>query len=268
MPDFHPDIQNLISRMLTVEPTERITIEQIKHHKAFKKGLPNRYTVPSPLPVPIVEHPIDPSTVDQSVLNVIKQIGFSDDNLIQQLNSEGASSAKSFCLLLTRQTSLDSLPWEEYFPPSSPEQDIAFLMAAEPPPPVNFVFPKNDPFFRRKFNDSGSLGVYSMIERSSVFENSYLYQGDQSYIIPPMASSLENIVSSVQGFLLDSEYDWLYPNDITLFARKSRSQGPYYAFHFVFEKDYAISIKIFVQGGSSSFEQFCSLIVNAVSSNQ
>ena len=74
MPDFPPDIKDLISRMLQVDPAKRITIEQIKHNRAFRIDLPRRYTIPSPLPKITKIDPIDINQVDEAVIGALIDI--------------------------------------------------------------------------------------------------------------------------------------------------------------------------------------------------
>ena len=65
MPDLPEDVQDLITRMLAVSTDDRVTIEGIKSHPAFRIGLPDEYKLPKPLPVPPLDSPIDPSTLDR-----------------------------------------------------------------------------------------------------------------------------------------------------------------------------------------------------------
>ena len=55
-PYLHRDIQDLISKMLTVNPDERITIEEIKKHPWF-----NSFPIPQVPPTPLLEPVISSS---------------------------------------------------------------------------------------------------------------------------------------------------------------------------------------------------------------
>jgi BR serine/threonine kinase len=119
MPDFLPPIQSLISAMLTVDPTSRITLEQIKQHSAFRIGLLDpTYVLPTPLPIPVLVDPVPIASVAPPVLKVLEQIGFSDSGeLSAELESLGPSMAKVFHHMLTSRNALDDLPWAEQAPP-------------------------------------------------------------------------------------------------------------------------------------------------------
>jgi BR serine/threonine kinase len=119
MPDFLPEIQSLISAMLTVDTTARITLEQIKQHPAFRIGLLDpTYVLPTPLPIPVLVDPIPIVSVAPPVLKLLEQIGFSgDDELQTELESPGPSMAKVFHHMLTSRHSLGDLPWAEQAAP-------------------------------------------------------------------------------------------------------------------------------------------------------
>jgi BR serine/threonine kinase len=89
--------------MLTVDVTARITIEQIKHHSAFRIALADpTYILPEPLPMPVVVQPIEMAAIPPPVFHVLEQVGFSsDDELRTELESPGPSMAKVFHHMLT-----------------------------------------------------------------------------------------------------------------------------------------------------------------------
>ena len=105
-------LKDLIGRMLLINPQERITIDQIKQHPAFRIGLPDSYVVPTPLPIPSITEPIDVNTLDPTVLSTILEIGFANkDELIAEFSREGHSMAKVFYSMLTSNVTLESMPW-------------------------------------------------------------------------------------------------------------------------------------------------------------
>jgi BR serine/threonine kinase len=113
MPDFLPEIQMLIHAMLTVDPSARITLDQIKQHPAFRIGIAEPlYVLPTPLPMQVVMEPIPIESISTPVLNILQQIGFSsDEELKEELESHGPSMAKGFYRMLTATHSLEELPW-------------------------------------------------------------------------------------------------------------------------------------------------------------
>jgi BR serine/threonine kinase len=115
MPDFLPDVQHLVSGMLTVDPAQRITLEQIKQHPAFRLGLLDcPYIHPTPLPIPARKDPIDFASIPSGVLQVLRHVGyFADEELREELEAAEPSMAKVFYHMLTSPNSLDCVPWEE-----------------------------------------------------------------------------------------------------------------------------------------------------------
>ncbi|EAX98939.1 CAMK family protein kinase [Trichomonas vaginalis G3] len=111
MPDFPPAIQDLIRKMLTVDPTQRITIAEIKQHPCFRLLLPQTYTVPIPLPSSIIDEPIDIAKVDQTLIDLLIQVGFALDEVKEQLAASEHTVGKSFLVLVSHFISFDMLPW-------------------------------------------------------------------------------------------------------------------------------------------------------------
>ena len=89
MPDsFSPEIKDLISKMINIDPNQRLSTEQIMQHPAFSINLPYGYIFPSPIPLPTLFDPVDPSQIDEKIFKTLKQIGYAtDEELINVLSS-------------------------------------------------------------------------------------------------------------------------------------------------------------------------------------
>jgi hypothetical protein len=94
MGDFPPEVCNLISRMLATEGKNRITIEQIKMHPAFRTGLCDGYVMPKPVPP---ANSVDPIKCCEA--------GSCDGELALR----GNSLAKALCFRLVREAPYGSL---------------------------------------------------------------------------------------------------------------------------------------------------------------
>ncbi|KAH0785713.1 CAMK family protein kinase [Histomonas meleagridis] len=111
--DVSSDIQDLISRILIVDPEKRITIPEIKEHPAFRLGLPDGYAIPKPLTLPDVGYPIDPQSIDSKVYQLLKQVGYQDENeLNNDLLSDEPTMIKVFYLMLTKQYKEFMIPFK------------------------------------------------------------------------------------------------------------------------------------------------------------
>ena len=186
MPEFPEDIKNLISRMLTVDPAKRISLQEIKEHPAFRRGIPPFYTFPSPLPIPSITQPIDLKQLDEDTLLFLKQFGYDGDDenaLAEELSSDRHSMIKVFVYMLTNRMSLDNLPWK------FPEKDENDGNEMETNPSfetndnssseiicsgnVNLTIPNTSDRFYRKKNVTQSLNsseTYSMVKGSFLLD--------------------------------------------------------------------------------------------------
>ncbi|OHT06535.1 putative CAMK family protein kinase [Tritrichomonas foetus] len=114
MPPFPSDIQDLIKHLIVVDPKQRLTIDQIKAHPCFRRGLEVNYQLPRPIPDLSHEQPIDPTTLPQEIMKILTQIGFSDDKeLNDELTSTENTMAKVFVSMLTVKLDFEKLPWDQ-----------------------------------------------------------------------------------------------------------------------------------------------------------
>jgi len=190
MPEFPPEMQDLINRMLTVDPAKRITIEQIKTHPAFYILLPTGYQVPTPLPIPSLPDPIDPSTLTPPVFELLRQVGFSDnDELNRDLLATHHTVAKGFCYLIHQAISFDSLPWESESLPSG------------------YINKPSLANFSQKFSFSTS--------NSPTFIKSQTIMG--------INMALPDLNLSIQNILSEKQYKWFFPCQLQFIAKKQET---------------------------------------------
>ena len=226
MPAFSPEIQDLVARMLTVDVTKRITLEQIKAHPAFHIGYPRNYTIPSPLPLPSLPDPIDTSSLDPKIFKVLLDLGyFSEGEVKAQLESTSTNMAKVFVHMLTSSMSLEWLPWdgetgEEEVPAENfliDENPIAFAAQSGPD--------HSDPFHRRRNMQPMSLGspdLFSFVQKSTwggegvVSEDSH-----ESNVVTlgKITITLPVLMASLQQLLIQNSCVFFHPNDETLITR-------------------------------------------------
>ena len=116
--------------MLTVDPKNRFTIDQIKNHPLFRIGLPDDYILPFPLPLSHIP-PIDIKSFDVTILDTLKHIGVfgqlesnqshsnsnEDDyqDLINQLNQpiDTITMAKIFVKMLSERFDITKIDWSQ-----------------------------------------------------------------------------------------------------------------------------------------------------------
>jgi BR serine/threonine kinase len=222
MPDFPDAVRDLISKLLTVDPKQRIKLERIKRHAAFRIGIPRGYCFPAPLPLPSISDPIDPSQLDEPLLNLLFHVGYkTEKELYDDLRSTKTTTAKSFCVLLSSKATIDGLPWPESNGLEMPSAaSLDFL-----------VVPEDDDVtlgFERRDSLSPQLGessVYSLAERAVWDPVCTPGFGETETVscIRDLCSPLEEVMETVQAVLAGIGYDWFYPHDSLLIARNQAS---------------------------------------------
>lgn len=254
MPDFPPDIKDLISRMLTVDPNKRISLAEIKEHPAFRQGIPQFYTFPSPLPLPSIKNPIDIKQLDEDTINVLRQLGFDEENadLGEELKSTEHSMAKVFVYMLTNRQSFDNLPWAKKEIEENVDTDgnsngnsyenSGFNLGFNDSQSPDLIYPGDatpmisslqltnyDQFHRMKNNHRGLDSVsspehYSIIERSFFSEDAPIMICNATRDIKGINVTLENLFTAIQIWLPKQGYAWFYPDETKLIARKRSDQ--------------------------------------------
>jgi hypothetical protein len=221
MPDFPPDIQSLVSRMLTVDPRQRIRIDEIKALPAFRIGIfiPT-YVCPSPLPLPHLRDPVDVDAAHPDALNVLRQIGFTDDELLSSFSQSGTSWAKVFHHMLTTSLSLDNLPWADDGDAVDDAEDASFIVSPVAPGKFNSQNP-DDPFSRcRHVTCPPSAACYSLVEKAQWAE--FAAHGFKNDLMQPcveIALPLDVLMAKMQRVLTGLNMQWFHPDDLTIIAR-------------------------------------------------
>ncbi|KAJ6232623.1 protein kinase [Anaeramoeba flamelloides] len=98
-PDLDETEMDLISKLLTVDPVERIGIKEIKKHPFFTAELPKNYILPSPLInyEDILKKPISPRKVDHDIVEEIEQLGWiQNTEILERLQSKDSNIVKIF----------------------------------------------------------------------------------------------------------------------------------------------------------------------------
>jgi BR serine/threonine kinase len=127
MPPFSPAAQDLISRMLTVDPNHRITIDALKNHDFFRGDLRPDYRLPRAV-VWQCNAPLDICEISRDIIDVIRKVGYNnDEELAIDMQSPEFSMAKVFYFMLTSRFSPDAIDWSQCNGGAFPEgQSIIF----------------------------------------------------------------------------------------------------------------------------------------------
>jgi BR serine/threonine kinase len=181
------DVQDLIRRMLTVDPLKRMGVSQIREHPAFRGFVPADFVLPRPIPAPHVVEPIDPKSIDPELIRTLNNIGLSDEKeLREQLAAEGCTYAKTFLFLMLHRTSFECLPW-----------------GGEDDPVVVSLGVQSGKLLGFGGDDTFGSGI-------EVF---------RTEVIRDVSTMYENLIVILQKHLTECGYDWFFPNDVLLMAR-------------------------------------------------
>jgi BR serine/threonine kinase len=224
MPAFPADIQNLIRAMITVDPVQRITIEDIKKSAPFLRNLEPEYFLPSPIPFTHYSRPVDPAGVTEDILVVLRQIGYTnEEELRNDLQATTVTMAKVFVAMLTAQLDLETLPWEEQAANCSDsilnQESLLALTGIIDPGPNPL-----DPFRRHmQMTSPPSTKVSSVASRVDWYVEATL---SASYWITEEHIQLTgwsawDVMYQAQVAVGDCGLQYFHPDPLTMYVRKS-----------------------------------------------
>ncbi|OHT17606.1 hypothetical protein TRFO_00863 [Tritrichomonas foetus] len=265
MPNFHPMIQDLISKMIVVDPTKRLTISQVKKHPAFSMGLPIGYILPSPIPLPQLNEAVDPKSLNPQIYKTLMQIGYTtDEELNNDLQTNNQTMAKVFHYMITGSVKLEHLPWNDAQHHSITvvnstdidEADAQFLEGKiEKPAGL-----PTDPFHRKVITTTAfqPQSVYSMaikVDWAISEKDTIVY--DQEDNIPDIPKTPTEMMFMVQELISEFDCDWFHPDDLRIIAKTEA--GTYITFDTAIQ-DIDI-VTLFVHMNHGTPEQFKNLIL-------
>ena len=258
MPDFDKPLQDLVSRMLTVDPSQRITIAQIKQHPAFKMYSPDNYVFPKPIPLPFLPDPIDLSTVDPNVYKILTQLGYSsEDEVKSELSAPTHNMAKVFYSMLMNQVSLRSLPWDMLHDESQGHilsQD-QFLVSPQTSFGAVGMVQTGDPFRRLpKVPMISSPEIYSYAEKTdgwgtSDFSTLETDTSDEEQDFT-LEMKMEQFMVIAQKIMTNFGYVYFHPDDVQLICKKYEPET-YIMFNGLCTTDTQIEINMSRKYGTS-----------------
>jgi BR serine/threonine kinase len=215
MPDIDPVLQGLIGRILVVDPSLRIKMEDLKAHPGFSFDIPGvKYRFPRPLRLPIPDDPIDLASVDSDFINTLKSLGYQcDEEINAELTARGPTNAKMFKQMIEMaQCGITQLAaW-------SHEASVAsqpILMSTDDNDEASASPPEGD---QRVGSPAGP--PFSMA--SVVFGWRTISPGSQ-VVIRSFESSerFEVVAGGLQRLFDENSFEWVHPNQRDIHARRS-----------------------------------------------
>lgn len=216
-------IKDLISKILVVDVTKRFTIEQIKQHPAFHLYYPEGYIFPRPLPHPPLDAPMD--IQDPEFFKLLKNVGYeSDEQIKEELTSEGPTSAKLFHGLYSRRTDLTSLPWS-----SSPPDAASDPLHTEVGSLVGFM-PASMGHTPPVIEATAGTSMYESFKESQAWglvKDDDLNQMDEetTFKFPLKVAPAHEVCAQLQQEYKQRNIDWFFPNDQLFMLRDTDAES-------------------------------------------
>jgi BR serine/threonine kinase len=258
---FPHDVQELVSRIIVIDPSARATLAEIKAHRCFRRDLRPNYILPAPIPCSQFTSAIELSSLGEEVIAVLRQIGYADEEeLASDLRASHNSMAKVFvALLLTNaQFDLDGLPWEcaynttasSYSPGAVMDTDKSVGSLVEDPFREQRIFASpGSPLGGGPLNDACSF-----VHRPDWYEETTSV-GSVLYETSKEVYGMTNwrIMEAVQQAVGDCGLQYFHPDPVTIHARTV--DGLFYVTVFLSFKS-KDEIMVNVQLHKGSVDQF------------
>lgn len=203
--------------MLTVDVSQRITLDQIKAHPGFRILMPEEYILPTPFPSVNVPDPIDPNSLSPDIIQVLNHIGFEDDELNDQLKADHTTQAKQFLFLILKKISFDTISWDGKTMPVV-KLDLA------------------DEEFALKETVTDDIQYQAGLPFT------------KTLVIKEVKMKKVLAMTEVQKWLTSHDFQWVYPNDYLILARKKDNSLQIF-FRVDFSLDQNINLEFFLSKG-------------------
>jgi hypothetical protein len=222
MPQCSPVAQDLIARMLTVDPAQRITIEGIKAHPFFRADLPADYVLPRPVTMRCMDEPLDLSTISADIVDGLHKIGYHDEaELAADLQSPTHTMAKVFYFMLNSRFYLELVDWTQSAGADAPATEPGQIMYDGQ---SAFAFGGSDPFHREPGEPSpGSIGAVNSLAVQGEWDIPSSELIEQSYKVNCTGVSVIDVMRGLQALVTQHGMQWMHPDDFTLLARHEGS---------------------------------------------
>ena len=231
MPDSSDPIKDLISKMLVVEPSKRITIEEIKHHAAFTLNFPSKYIVPSPLPLPDPSKPIDINSIDPGIIGILHKIGFKDEEELKNaLESDHITIEKAYTRILIQNLSINFFSWPFEEADYNDENKKHFSGDIDGFDLLKYPdgFEQSNNFTlaglkQERMLDDSSESFYSLAETVPWAPDVKDEIKDIEILTSTLTGfnySLEVVFTAIQMSLKDNDFEFYYPNEYLIICRK------------------------------------------------
>jgi BR serine/threonine kinase len=250
-----PDTQDLIRKMLCVDPRKRITIAGIKEHPAFREGYPIGYVLPAPIPLVFSDDPIEP---DEKIVQYLEHIGFdSMEEIRAELASEGRSMAKVFYSLHALAQRPESLPWAsgQLKVPTSPPD--LFRMT-----PDEHEFGSAPVDFGPRSPDGSGSSTGSMPECDAWTSFPATMPMNEETWFKLKCDQMPVLMFHLQEMLTSLGYEFFHPNPFELYGRRAAEAA--YAVITAIQQDGWVDLRVGQDGATAITRELATAVLDVV----
>ena len=247
MPEFSPNVRDLIGRMMTRDVSQRITIPEIKVHPCFLSGLPKGYVLPQPVdirPVPEINE------VPKQLIERVTEFGYRDeDEFRAALAAKGNNISKVLLGLFVRSANPDQFPW---FPGQRLHSDVLQDASVMEP---NIVAEErtnsNDRFGRHCTTCEDA----QLLCEGDVSRPVWFLSGTPNPTLKKQEFKVKarhwDVLFKAQTQLNELGLQWIHPNDQTIMFRTS-DKDVYGTFSVRYESETVLNVSVALNSGSES----------------
>jgi BR serine/threonine kinase len=218
MPDFFDvPVCDIINRLLTVDPERRITLKQLKDHPVFRVGLPERYVLPSPLPITDLTELLPDDTPDERVVVALVSIGYPSNDVVRdELRSPNHTQAKVFYRLLIQRIAWDKLQWGD----SQWANNNQFLMS-----PTQLCDSVDILGRTTRMSDPQTADMIRSVAMPAEWGPVTIAEGAEVVeVIQSIALPLSTLMDELQDLMNREGYQWYHPSALRMIVRNGQTQ--------------------------------------------
>jgi BR serine/threonine kinase len=213
--DVNPTLRDLIARMLTVDPSARIKMTDIKAHPAFRMNLPGAYMLPVPIPLVSIWRPICMDDVSDDIRNSLERIGVNAAELTTALDDAEMNMVKVFVMILSRKVEMAQLPWNHAIVGVKHSEigtasDIPFARIC-----YSKILPKEH---HEMVHSLGPPGSFARRPDWALFDQD-VSEFDVDQTFGPTNLRPATLLTMLQGVLVQDDFRFFHPDDFLLIGK-------------------------------------------------
>jgi BR serine/threonine kinase len=267
MPQFPDRVKDLIRGMLTLDPTKRFTIAQIKAHECFRGDIMQEYVFPTPLPISSFNEPIPEDQLTDEVFDTLLKIGYpSKESLKEELTKSQPSISKVFFHMITSRLAIEQIDWSASVSSLTTTYGAEDSYLIDVPTRQAFAVMGSDPFHRHAYGPkSHSDEPMSLAKKVDwALPEKEDAEVEQTHTLDCSSIPLTYVMLSVQRAVRQLGMQWFHPDDFSIICRHVE-MGIYVSTNvFIENSTLQLSLQL-LNGTPQAFTAFCQAVETSFS---